>query len=375
MTDFNTYRFGFIGLGLIGGSIARAIRLYWPEAVITAYNPSPDTLAEALADGVVNTGRSGADGPLDGSQFEDCDIIFLCAPVQKNAENLAAVSGHLKASAILTDIGSTKRDILDHVEAAGLSRYFIGGHPMTGSERMRYHNSEAGLLVNAYYIVSPSKKTPLGKTAIMQEFVSGIRAIPLLIDCDFHDYAVAGISHLPHIVACSLVKTVQGADSENGIMHTLAAGGFRDTTRIAASSPDMWEQICMTNGENIVQLIDRYIDVLQQTKADISARAGSELHEFFADVKEYRDSFTAFTSGAKDILHMFYIDIEDRPGTLAEVVTLLAINTVSIKNIGITHNREFQKGSLRIEFYSDADMQEAMEILQTRNYTIYTSRI
>ena len=371
MTDFNTYRFGFIGLGLIGGSIARAIRQYWPDADITAYNPSPDSLTEALADGVVSTGRSGADGPPDGSQFEDCDIVFLCAPVQKNAENLAAVSGHLKDSAILTDIGSTKRDILDHVEAAGLSRYFIGGHPMTGSERMRYHNSEAGLLVNAYYIVSPSKKTPLGKTAVMQEFVSGIHAIPLLIDCDFHDYAVAGISHLPQIVACSLVKTVQNADSENGIMHTLAAGGFRDTTRIAASSPDMWEQICLTNGENIVRLLDSYIGVLEDTRQKIAAGAGSELRDFFAGAKEYRDSFTAAKSGAKDILHMLYVDIEDRPGTLAEVVTLLAVNTVSIKNIGITHNREFQKGSLRVEFYSDADLKEAIEILEARNYTLY----
>ena len=371
MTDFNQFRFGFIGLGLIGGSIARAIRQYWPAANITAYNPSPDSLAEAMADGVVNAGKSREDGPLDGSMFEDCDLVFLCAPVQNNTENLAAVSGHLKASAILTDIGSTKRDILDHVEAAGLSRYFIGGHPMTGSERMRYHNSEAGLLVNSYYIVSPSKKTPLGKTAVMQEFVSGIRAIPLLIDCDFHDYAVAGISHLPHIVACSLVKTVEGADSENGIMHTLAAGGFRDTTRIASSSADMWEQICLTNGDNIIRLLDAYIDVLQDTRAKIENRQGSELHEFFADVKEYRDSFAASQSGAKDILHMLFVDIEDRPGTLAEVVTLLAVNAVNIKNISITHNREFQKGSLRVEFYSDADLKEAVEILEARNYTLY----
>ena len=242
---------------------------------------------------------------------------------------------------------------------------------MTGSERMRYHNSEAGLLVNAYYIVSPSKKTPLGKTAIMQELVTGIRAIPLVIECDFHDYAVAGISHLPHIIAYSLVETVKNADSENGIMHTLAAGGFRDTTRVAASSPDMWEQICLTNGDNIVDLLDEYIAVLQDTKEKIAAKKGDELHDFFADAKEYRESFDAPSSGAKDILRLLYVDIEDRPGTLAEVVTLLAVNRVNIKNIGITHNREFQKGSLRVEFYSDEDLTEAEDILRSRNYTLY----
>ena len=373
MTDFNTYRFGFIGLGLIGGSVAKAIRQYWPGSTIVAYNPSPDSLQEAMADGVVNEGKCREDGPIDGSLFDDCDIIFLCAPVQKNAENLAAISGHLKETAILTDIGSTKRDILEHVRTAGLERYFVGGHPMTGSERTRYRNSEAGLLVNAYYIVSPSKLTPLGKTVIMQEMVSGIRSIPLVIDCDFHDYAVAGISHLPHIVAYSLAATVKKADSDNGIMHTLAAGGFRDTTRIAASSPDMWEQICMTNGDNIVQLIDDYMEVLQGMRADIAAHSAEKLHDFFADTAEYRRSYDTpgSSAGAKDVLRLVYVDIEDRPGTLAEVVTLLAVNSVSIKNIGITHNREFQEGTLRVEFYSDEDLKEACEILETRNYTLY----
>ena len=373
MTDFNTYKFGFIGLGLIGGSVAKAIRQYWPESEIVAYNPSADSLQEAIADGVVNRGQCKEDGPVDGALFDECDIIFLCAPVQKNAENLSAIRGHLKSSAILTDIGSTKRDILENVTNAGLARYFVGGHPMTGSERMRYRNSDASLLVNAYYIIAPAKCTPLGKTVVMQELVTSIRAIPLVIDCEFHDYAVAGISHLPHIVAYSLAATVKKADSDNGIMHTLAAGGFRDTTRIAASSPDMWEQICMTNGDNIVQLIDDYMVVLQDMRADIASRSGEKLHEFFADTAEYRRSYDTpgQSAGATDVLRLIYVDIEDRPGTLAEVVTLLAVNAVNIKNIGITHNREFQRGSLRVEFYSDADLEEACEILEARNYTLY----
>ena len=373
MVDFNTYEFGFIGLGLIGGSVAKAIRQYWPQAKIIAYNPSADSLQEAIAEGVVDFGQSRADGPIDGARFDACDIVFLCAPVQKNAENLDAVRDHLKPGAILTDIGSTKRDILEHVIAAGLEQYFVGGHPMTGSERTRYRNSDASLLQNAYYVVSPAKHTPLGKTLIMQEFVSGIHAIPLVIDCDFHDYAVAGISHLPHIVAYSLAATVKKADSDNGVMHTLAAGGFRDTTRVAASSPDMWEQICMTNGDNIVPLIDDYMRVLEDMRADIVSKNGEKLHDFFSDTAEYRRSYDApsRSAGATDELRLIYVDIEDRPGTLAEVVTLLAVNTINIKNIGITHNREFQKGSLRVEFYSDADLQEAREILEARNYTLY----
>ena len=246
MSDFNSFRFGFVGLGLIGGSIAKAIRSYWPMAEIIAYNPSHDTLDEAIHDGVVNAGACSEDGPLDGALFENCDIVFLCAPVQKNAENLAALKGHLKPSAILSDIGSTKRDIQEQVEREGLSSFFVGGHPMTGSERTRYHNSRASLLENAYYIVAPTDETPKEKTECFQAFVKGIKSIPLVISCPFHDYAVAGISHLPHVVSAGLVNLVKHSDSADAVMHAIAAGGFKDITRISSSSPVMWEQICMT---------------------------------------------------------------------------------------------------------------------------------
>ncbi len=371
MTDFQHFRFGFIGLGLIGGSIAKAIRQYWPEADICAYNPSPDTLEEAMQDGVVRSGRSSADGPLDGAMFEDCDIVFLCAPVQKNAENLLALQGHLKESAILTDIGSTKRDIQEHVEQAGLSRFFVGGHPMTGSERTRYHNSRASLLENAYYIVAPTQDTPADKTECMKEFVQEIRAIPLVISCSFHDYAVAGISHLPHVVSASLVNLVKQADSEDAVMHAIAAGGFKDITRISSSSPVMWQQICMTNADNITKLLDAYIESLRDIRSSISEHRADQLYHFFDSAKNYRDSFDSTSSGAHNLLHVLYVDIEDHPGMLAEVVTLLAVNAINIKNIGITHNREYQEGTLRVEFYAETDLTEARDILTTRNYTLH----
>ena len=371
MTDFNQFHFGFVGLGLIGGSIAKAIRTRWPKAWICAYNPSRDTLAEAMQDGVVDSGCCSEDGPLDGAMFADCDMIFLCAPVQKNAENLQKLRGQLKESAILTDIGSTKRDIQEHVEQAGLSRFFVGGHPMTGSERTRYHNSSASLLENAYYIVAPTPETPQDKTGRMKEFVQEIKAIPLVISCPFHDYAVAGISHLPHVVSASLVNLVKASDSEDAVMHAIAAGGFRDITRISSSSPVMWQQICLTNGDNITRLLDDYIASLTDIRRSIAEHNGEQLYRFFESAKTYRDSFDGTSSGARNLLHVLYVDIEDHPGMLAEVVTLLAVNAINIKNIGITHNREHQEGTLRVEFYSEADLTEARDILTTRNYTLH----
>ena len=290
MSDFNSFRFGFVGLGLIGGSIAKAIRSYWPMAEIIAYNPSRDTLDEAIHDGVVNAGACSEDGPLDGALFENCDIVFLCAPVQKNAENLAALKGHLKPSAILSDIGSTKRDIQEQVEREGLSSFFVGGHPMTGSERTRYHNSRASLLENAYYIVAPTDETPKEKTECFQAFVKGIKSIPLVISCPFHDYAVAGISHLPHVVSAGLVNLVKHSDSEDAVMHAIAAGGFKDITRIASSSPEMWESICLSNADSIDHFLSLMIDELTKMRSYIANEQGGEINRFFASSREYRDS-------------------------------------------------------------------------------------
>lgn len=369
--DFNHVQFGFIGLGLIGGSIAKAIRLYFPDATIIAYNPSRDTLNEAMEDGVINVGRCREDGALDGPFFRSCDIIFLCAPVQNNVENLKALKGNLKDSAILTDIGSTKRDILQHVEEEGLGKYYVGGHPMTGSERTRYHNSEASLLVNAYYIIAPSKEVSSEKIKMMEQLIQSIHAIPLTISCEFHDYAVAGISHLPHVSAAALVNVVKERDSKDGIMHTLAAGGFRDSTRIAASSPNMWEQICMTNSDNLVCLLDDYIGCLQNVRTQIADKNAKALYDFFNSARQYRETFNESPSGAKDLLHTIYLDIEDHPGKMAEVLELLAGCNINIKNISITHNRELELGTLRLEFYSADDRKNANQLLHDQGYTIH----
>ena len=154
-------------------------------------------------------------------------------------------------------------------------------------------------------------------------------------------------------------------------MHAIAAGGFKDITRISSSSPVMWEQICMTNGDNIIKLLDSYMEELSKIRDEIAEKNHTKVFDFFDSAKNYRDSFDGTSSGAHNLLHLLFVDIEDHPGMLAEVVTLLAVNAISIKNIGITHNREYQEGTLRVEFYSEPDLNEARDILTTRNYTIH----
>lgn len=377
-TDFNQYHFGFIGLGLIGGSIARAIRKYWPDARITAYNPSRDTLEEALSDGVVTDGTCKDDCLLrygteqfSGADFEDCDIIFLCAPVQNNAQNLAGLAGHLKDGAILSDIGSTKRDIHEHVEALHLGPHFVGGHPMTGSERTRYRNSKAELLENAYYLLAPEKETPDAMVQTMVALVSGMKALPIVVAPERHDFAVAAISHLPHVVSAALVNLVHDSDDKTQLLRMIAAGGFKDITRISSSSPVMWQQICLTNGDNLTKLLDSYIGELTKIRNAIQEGDADSIYTFFDSARAYRDTFQDSGSGPKGRLYTFYVDIEDRPAALAEVVMLLAVNGISIKNVGITHNREYQEGVLLVEFYKKENLDQATDILKKHGYTLH----
>lgn len=252
---------GFIGLGLIGGSIARAMRLHHPACRMMAYDINKDALELAAREGVIDLPLSSI-----SKEFGDCDYIFLCAPVSENDNNLVQLKKYISPRCLLTDAGSVKGDIHRHIEEAGLGGQFIGGHPMAGSERTGYINSKALLLENAYYILTPCEGIPGNTIAAFRELVASLGALPLVLDYSRHDYITAAISHLPHVIASSLVNLIKNSDEEDGLMKLIAAGGFKDITRIASSSPVMWQQICLTNGSNISQLLDDYIQSLNQIR-------------------------------------------------------------------------------------------------------------
>lgn len=361
--------FGFIGLGLIGGSIARTIRKKLPDSVIIAYDINKAATNAALSDGVINISADSID-----DNFTACDYIFLCAPVQKNDENLHAVKKILSPNCLLTDVGSVKSGIHETIKEMGLESCFIGGHPMAGSERTGYASSKAVLLENAYYILTPTESVPSDKLESYRSLVENLGAIPLILDCKEHDYITAAVSHLPHVIASTLVNLVRNSDSESEIMKMVAAGGFKDITRIASSSAQMWQQICLTNTENIASLLDDYILLLSDVRRELDSRDSSALYEMFDSARIYRDSFINTPSGPIKSSYTVTIDIADEPGALAAIATILALHQISIKNIGIVHNRESETGVLKIEFYEEASIEKARDILRSKGYTVYTKK-
>ena len=359
-------KIGFVGLGVIGGSFAKAIRQYFPDCQIVAFDKNKETLAYAIQEDIIHISCSAID-----KNFSGCDFVFLCAPISYNNAYLSRLKDFLTPGCILTDVGSVKTSIHEEVQRLGLDRFFIGGHPMAGSEKSGFVNSNAHLMENAYYVLTPSSATTEDQLQKYQEFVTTVKAIPLVLDYHLHDRVTGAISHLPHIIAASLVNYIRETDTPDELMKNLAAGGFKDITRIASSSPVMWQQICLKNQENISEILEEFIQMLQRAKAYVDGREDRELYHMFETSRDYRDSMPTSSSGPLKKTYAVYCDIVDEAGGIATIATILASNAISLKNIGIIHNREFEEGVLCIEFYDNVSYEKAVSVLKRHHYTIY----
>lgn len=359
-------KIGFVGLGLIGGSIAKAIGQYYPDYEIIAFDKNRETLALATQEGVVDVACTSID-----ENFQNCNYIFLCAPVSYNTAYLKQLKNYIHDDCILTDVGSVKSSIHKEVIALDMEKNFIGGHPMAGSEKSGFVNSKAMLIENAYYILTPSEKINEEKVNAYKEFISSLKALPVILGYEEHDYITGAISHLPHIIASTLVNYVKEHDDKDELMKHLAAGGFKDITRIASSSPTMWQHICLKNKDNIVKILDEYIALLEDTKESVANSNEHEIYNFFDSSRNYRNSIPGGSSGPIKRMFAVYCDIVDEAGGIATIATILAANNINLKNIGIIHNREFEEGVLRIEFYDEASSKKAAELLQKYRYIVY----
>ncbi len=356
---------GFLGLGLIGGSIAHALKENLPETKIIAFDPDKESLSQAYKDGVVDVVSSGID-----SQFSDCRFVFLCAGVEANAVNARTVAPFLGETAILTDIGSVKSPIHEKIRELGIEHKFVGGHPMAGSERSGYANSKSKLLENAYYIITGTKSNTPEQISEYRSLVTAMGSIPIVMSPEQHDFVTAAVSHVPHVISASLVNLVRKRDGPNEEMKMIAAGGFKDITRISSSSAYMWQQICLTNANNICSLLDDYIKIIDSMKESILAHDPDMLMGFFESARKYRESFIDSSSGPIKTSNAIHVEIPDEPGALAIVSTILASNSINIKNVGIIHNREFETGSLRVELHDETDVKSAADILESHGYQV-----
>lgn len=362
---------GIIGLGLLGGSLAKAFKKANAQnSYIIAADTNLDTLEKAKKEGVIDHCACGID-----ASFSSCAVIFVCTPVAYIPTVVRKLMAYISKDCIITDVGSTKYELIQEVQKIldekKSSAYFIGGHPMSGSEASGYDFSKAHLFQNAYYIITPAGDTPEFIVFILKKLVERIGAIPMVISPSYHDFATASISHVPHVIAAGLVHLIKDSDGEKNLLHTLAAGGFKDITRIASSNPELWRDICTSNKSQILKMLNRYMIILEDAKSAIENNQADWIFDYFKDAKSYRDTFTSHSLGLLPKTYILFVDIQDNPGMIAKIATLLSDHDINIKNIGIVNHREFQGGVLQIVFEKKSHMIDSMQLLSQHKYRTF----
>ncbi len=358
---------GILGLGLIGGSLAKALKTKCNFKKIVAYNRSLPPLIKAYDENVIDIYTTQID-----DSFKDCNIIFICTTVDTVCSYAEKLIPFINNNCILTDVGSAKRNIVEKMQSFE-NINFVGGHPMAGSEKTGYEASKHYLFENAYYILTPTEKNKKEHIEYLENLVKLFGAIPIIMNPQEHDFTVSAISHTPHVIAAALVNSVQKLNSEvsNGKMSMLAAGGFKDITRIASSSPSLWNTICFDNKDEIINMLHLFKNQIDTFENELSINNGN-VSPLFENAKNYRDSINQTTSNSYIKNYEIKVDVEDKPGIIATVATMLSVNNINIKNIGIINSRAYENGVLQIVFDSHELKEKSISLLKEMNFNVFT---
>ncbi len=277
------------GVGLMGGSLARALRAAGQVGEIVGWGRDPAHLERALALGVIDRFEQDAAAAAAGA-----DMVVLAVPVGATGEVLARLQPGLSPEAVVTDVGSTKGSVVADVRRVlgGLPPWFVPGHPIAGTEQSGVEASVTGLFAGRRVILTPEPETAAAAVARVRAMWEAVGAQVVETSAAHHDAVLAATSHLPHMLAYALVDTLARMDDSAEIFE-YAAGGFADFTRIASSNPAMWHDICLANREALVAVMDRFLDDLARLREAVAAGDSEFLRQTFERAKAARDAFAA----------------------------------------------------------------------------------
>ncbi|MDQ0223279.1 prephenate dehydrogenase [Streptococcus moroccensis] len=349
------------GLGLIGGSIALGIKRDHPDYKILGYNRGEVSRQIALERGMVDeaTDDFAAFAPL-------ADVIILAVPIEQTLDFLDILAGLvLKPNVLITDAGSTKLTIVEKADRVLDPKKvrFIGSHPMAGSHKSGAQAADVNLFENAYYILTPSALTVESAISELQDVLSGLHVRFTLMDAGEHDQVTSQVSHFPHVLASSLMLQAGDYRERYSMTQHLAAGGFRDMTRIAESEPGMWTSILATNQDAILERIEDFKNRLDAVAQMIVHRDQVALWNFFHQGSQIRKEMEIHRRGGVDSFYDLYVNIPDEEDEVLKIMELL--RGTSLMNLRINEeNREDIHGILQITFKTQADQIRSKEIIE-----------
>lgn len=352
------------GLGLIGGSLAKSL-MQAEENYIIGFDVNEDSLDFAILNHIIHEKSNNLK-----KSAQEADVILLAAPISKTISLMEELNNmHFPKRVIVSDVSSVKRSIMNTANQLTNNQIvFIGGHPMAGSHKKGIEAAKAHLFENAIYVLTPTKNTEEEELHILKKTLSITKSKFVVLNSDEHDEMTGVVSHFPHLIASSLVHQAKKWGDRHTYLPNLAAGGFRDITRIASSNPELWQDIFHHNSGKLSILLDEWIEEMVKLKEFIVNNEKTNMISYLQKAKDYRDGLPSKKKGAIPSFYDIYVDIKDTPGALASVVLLLANKNISIKNIEILEIREGITGVLRISFYTRETQVKSLDILEHHGY-------
>jgi len=350
-----------IGLGLMGGSLAKAWKNSDSRVFITAFDRE-NVLDSALKQKVIDRKA------LSVKDACDSDIIFLCLPTDQSLLVLEQIAPAVKEGTLITDIAGVKSAFEVEWNRLKSSGEYIGGHPMTGKEKGGFENSDPLLFENAVYILS-DKKIESAKYNILVNLITLLGARIKFLDPFLHDEIIANVSHLPQLLSVALVNSAALTKGDTNYLD-FAAGGFRDMTRIASSSFDIWEPVIKNNKDSILKALDNFEHNIKLIKENIILGNYETLAHCFESSRAKRDEIPKNTKGFINPLVDLFVFVKDEPGVLSKLTGILSENDINIKDMELLKIREGTGGTFRISFESAREAEMASKLIEEIGFRI-----
>ncbi|MGH2812598.1 MAG: prephenate dehydrogenase/arogenate dehydrogenase family protein [Actinomycetota bacterium] len=358
---------GIVGLGLIGGSIGLGLRRRVGIDRVVGFDVDPRAVAGALESGAIHAAAESLEDAASG-----VDLVVVATPVDLIPGVLERIASYVDPGAVVTDAGSAKSE----VAAAGercLGDAFVGGHPMSGSERHGIDAANEDLFEDAWWIVTPTSVTASTTYSTVTALVAALGARPVALDPSTHDALVARLSHLPQLTASALVDVAIAAGDREALLG-LAGGGFRDVTRIAASNPDLWVAIIRSNRQAVLGSLAGLGRRLETVSSMISLQHWDELRSWLDRSRRARlDVFAKPDFGGEPV--GLTLMVPDRPGVLAEVTTAAGQLGANIEDLRIVHSTEGGQGRLELVVSGSARAESLVGALMKLGYRVDRSEV